>query len=113
MDREALDIIFGISRFYSYVFGRYFTLITDRGPLTRIFIHNRASLQMTTVHFLRSTSFPLNFDFMLGKENGNADCLCQVLSCQKVASTDILINEEVNHIYSESIFANFKYYHHC
>lgn len=33
LDREALSLVFGVSKFYQYIYGRHFTLVTDHKPL--------------------------------------------------------------------------------
>lgn len=57
LDREALAVVFGVSRFYNYLFGRHFFLVTDNRPLYRIFGHNKALPQMTSSRLLRYASF--------------------------------------------------------
>lgn len=36
IDKEALAIVFGVRRFYQYLFGRKFTLVTDNKPIAQI-----------------------------------------------------------------------------
>lgn len=108
LDREALGIMFGVTRFFNYLFGKKFTLITDNEPLTRIFHPNKPLPQMTSARLLRYASFLSGFDynvqFKKGKDNENVDCLSRASITQTKTSTDGLIGEEVNSIYSELIF---------
>ena len=40
VDREDLAIIWGVKRFFKYICGRKFTLITDNEPLSRLLVSN-------------------------------------------------------------------------
>lgn len=37
LDREAVSILFGVTKFHQYLYGRHFTLVTDNKPLHYIF----------------------------------------------------------------------------
>lgn len=108
LDREALAIIFAVTRFYNYIYGRNFLLVTDNEPLSRIFGHNRASPQMTSARLLRYASFLSGFDYTVkykkGKENENVDCLSRAPVLQDSKTFDILLNEEVEQLHSDTLF---------
>lgn len=70
LDREALAIIFAVSRFYNYLYGRHFYLVTDNEPLSRIFSENRALPQMTSARLLRYASFLSGFDYSVKFKKG-------------------------------------------
>ena len=36
VEKEALSLVFGIKRFYQFLYGRHFMLVTDHKPLTAI-----------------------------------------------------------------------------
>lgn len=108
LDREALAIIFAVSRFYNYVYGRHFYLVTDNAPLSRIFAENRSLPQMTSARLLRYASFLSGFDYTLkckkGKNNENVDCLSRAPLHRRGKTMDMILNEEVNQLYTESVF---------
>ena len=45
LDREALALVYGVTKFHQYLYGRDFTLVTDHKPLTYLFSSNRAVLR--------------------------------------------------------------------
>ena len=42
IEREELAVIFGVSKFHKYIYGREFTIITDHKPLLGLFKEDRA-----------------------------------------------------------------------
>ncbi|GBM03698.1 Retrovirus-related Pol polyprotein from transposon 17.6 [Araneus ventricosus] len=63
LDREALAIIFGVSHFINYIYGRHFVLITDNQPLSRIFHPKTGFPKMTSARLLRYASFLAGYDY--------------------------------------------------
>ena len=41
LDREGLNLIFGVKKFHQYLYGAAFTLLTDQRPLLGILCENR------------------------------------------------------------------------
>ncbi|KAI5731266.1 hypothetical protein M8J77_007169 [Diaphorina citri] len=108
LDREALAIIFGVTHFYKYLFGRHFLLITDNQPLSRILHPYKALPQMTSARLLRYASFLSGFNYSVqfkrGELNQNADCLSRAPVQPHQISHDQLIGNEVNQLCAETIF---------
>ena len=53
IEREALSIIYGVKKFYQYLYSRKFTLITDYKPLISIFSPNKNLPTMTVQRLQR------------------------------------------------------------
>lgn len=108
LDREALAIIFGVTHFYNYLFGKHFMLVTDNEPLSRILHPHKALPKMTSARLLRYASFLSGFDYTLkckkGEENQNVDCLSRATVHNPGVVKDI-IGEEANEICAQSIFS--------
>ncbi|GBN33495.1 Retrovirus-related Pol polyprotein from transposon 17.6 [Araneus ventricosus] len=97
LDREALAIIFGVSHFINYIYGRHFVLITDNQPLSRIFHPKTGFPKMTSARLLRYASFLAGFDYTVkfrkGLENQNVNCLSRAPVNQNCVSADVSIND--------------------
>lgn len=82
IDREALAIFFGESKFAHYLIGRKFTLQTDHKPLIAIFGDKRGIPTMAASRLQRWALFLSSFDFkieyIVGKNNVNADFLSRL-----------------------------------
>ncbi|XP_011171782.2 uncharacterized protein K02A2.6-like [Solenopsis invicta] len=110
LDREAVAIVFSIQKFYRYLYGRSFTLITDNRPLTRIFQQDAKLPAITSTRLLRYAAFLSNFDYKVkhrkAEEHGNVNYLSRAPweSSPVIQDEDEEINEQViNHISTSAI----------
>ncbi|XP_055714804.1 uncharacterized protein LOC129808923 [Phlebotomus papatasi] len=82
IDKEAYAIIFGIKKFYSYLYGRHFILITDNKPLSQIMNPEKGIPQYTALRMQHYSAFLKGFDFTLEhrktQSHGNADGLSRL-----------------------------------
>jgi hypothetical protein len=79
-----------VDRFFNYLFGRHFKLVTDNRPLTRIFYQNAKLPSVSSGRLLRYAIFLSLFDYEI--ENIVAGCLFGALIVQKEFSGDLAIN---------------------
>ena len=79
LEKEALAIVWGVSKFYQYLQGRHFTLITDHQPLTHIFSPSKAIPVTAAARIQRWAVFLSGFTYDIKYKNtkmhGNADGL--------------------------------------
>jgi len=105
IEKEGLSIVFGIKKFFKYLCGREFTLVTDHKPLLAIF-GPKSQLQSyvaTRLHHwqLFLSQFQYNVVYRSTHEHGNADALSR---CNTAAAAEINDVEAcVNFLVSETI----------
>lgn len=106
LDREALAIVFSVNRFFQYLFGRKFDLITDNQPLTRIFHPNNVP-PMSAGRLLRYAVFLRGFEYNIrhrkASEHSNVDYLSRSTVLENFKGIDSAINKEVEEIEQMSI----------
>ena len=82
IDKEALAIIFGVTKFYQYVYGRKFTLRTDHKPLEHILGANQEISKMAANRLQRwaitLSAYQYDLQYVKGKENLLADPLSRL-----------------------------------
>ncbi|GBM45039.1 Retrovirus-related Pol polyprotein from transposon 17.6 [Araneus ventricosus] len=108
LDREALAIIFGVSCFINYIYGRHLVLITNNHPLSRILFPKTGLPKMTAARLLRYASFLAGFDYTVkfrkGLENQNVDCLSRAPVKQNFISADVSVNDEIHKVCASAVF---------
>lgn len=82
VDKEAYAIIFGVKKFYQYIFGRKFTLVTDNKPVSQILAPNKGLPTLSALRmqhyavFLESIDYDIRYQS--SKENANADAMSRL-----------------------------------
>lgn len=106
LDREALAIIFAVDKFFMYVYGRKFKLITDNRPLNWIFHHNTKMPTMTAGRLLRYASFLSTFEYeiehRMAEYHTNVDYFSRVKFKSKTTQ-EYPLNQEATEIHDQVI----------
>ena len=80
--KEGLSCIFGIKRFYDYLLGRHFDLVTDHKPLLGFLKEDLATPLQASARIKRWSLFLSNFEYTLAFRNtaahANADALSRL-----------------------------------
>lgn len=80
LDREAVAIYWAIKKFFVYLYGTLFTLITDNKPFTRIFKTDSSLPAITSSRLLRYASFLAEFQYQLKHRSANQQTNVDYLS---------------------------------
>ena len=79
IQKEALAIVFGLKKFYQYLFGRKFVLVTDHRPLLALFGPGKDVLLLAANRLaqwaLMLSQFNYKIEFRKTKDHANADAL--------------------------------------
>ncbi|XP_046601337.1 uncharacterized protein K02A2.6-like [Neodiprion lecontei] len=82
IDREALALVFAVTRFHQYLAGRKFILTTDHKPLLGIFNPTKPTPEIVSPKIFRYSRTLSAYNYELihrpGKKNGNADMLSRL-----------------------------------
>ncbi|XP_055910621.1 uncharacterized protein LOC129944986 [Eupeodes corollae] len=82
IDKEAYAIIYGIRKFYQYLFGRKFILVTDNKPISQIFSPHKGLPTLSATRMQHYAIFLESFDFEIrlkrSKDNANADAVSRL-----------------------------------
>jgi hypothetical protein len=82
IQKEALAIIFGLNKFYQFLFGRPFILVTDHKPLIALFGPHKETPSLAANRLarwaLQLSQFDYRIEYRPTKDHGNADALSRL-----------------------------------
>ena len=99
IEKEGLAIIFAVTKFYMYLFGRKFTLRTDHKPLLKIFASDSATTVLAAARLqhwsLLLSWYHYEIEFKSSAEVASADALSRLpIQYRK----DAIVEEEIFHV---------------
>ena len=81
LEREALGIVFRVTKFHQYIYGRQFTLITDNRPLAGILGPKRGIPPIAEMQLRQRAVISADTYMVITKsttDNANADCMSRL-----------------------------------
>ena len=82
IQKEALSIVFGLKKFYQYLYGRKFHLVTDHRPLLAMFGPSKPTPALAANRLARWALLLSQFDYTVEyrrtNDHGNADALSRL-----------------------------------
>ena len=82
LDRETLAIMFGVSKFHQYLYGRHFLIYSDHKPLMHIFSEAKSAPAMVSARLQRwaltLSAYQYSIKYQEGDLMGNADALSRL-----------------------------------
>ncbi|XP_041369851.1 uncharacterized protein K02A2.6-like [Gigantopelta aegis] len=98
LDKEGLAMIFGVKKFYQYLYGRSFKITTDHKPLLGLLGENKGIPSMASARLQRwaltLAAYDYHLEYKSGKENENSDALSR-LQLPYFPETVPLLGEEI------------------
>jgi hypothetical protein len=94
IEREALSIVYGVSKFRQFLYGRTFTLVTDHKPLVTLFNPSKSIPEVAADRIKRWAiylmSYSYNLKYRSSEKHSNADVLSRLpLNFTSNISSDI------------------------
>ena len=80
LEKEGLSCVFGVKRFYSYLFGHHFTLVTDHKPLLGLLGEHKPTSPQASARVRRWSLYLSMFEYTLAFRNTTAHANADALS---------------------------------
>ena len=81
LDKEALAILFGVSKFHHYLYGRHFIIYSDHKPLMHILNQSKAVPVMASARLQRWALTLSSYHYSIKYRKGSHMCNADALSC--------------------------------
>ncbi|KAL6471846.1 hypothetical protein MHYP_G00204960 [Metynnis hypsauchen] len=82
LDKEGLAVVFGVTKFHKYLYGRQFAIVTDHKPLISLFSEMRAIPQMTSPRIQRwavtLAAYEYTIIYKVGRDHTNTYALSRL-----------------------------------
>ncbi|XP_055522539.1 uncharacterized protein K02A2.6-like [Wyeomyia smithii] len=93
LHREALGIVFGLTKFFKYIYGKRFKVVTDNKPLASIFNFKKGIPSLTVTRLQKYVHMLSIFDFEIeyrpGSKISNADALSRLPTQRETGIEDV------------------------
>lgn len=93
LDREAYAIIFGIKKFYQYVYARHFILQCDNKPITQIFAPTKGLPTLSATRMQHYAIFLASFDYEIRYRKSSDHCNADAFSRLPEKHTTQVVSE--------------------
>ena len=107
IEKEALAIIFGVTKFHQFLFGRKFTLLTDHKPLTLILGPKKGIPVLAASRLQRwaiqLSAYQYDICFRTTTKNGNADTLSRFPLPETCNESESIFFVEANEMNREQV----------
>ncbi|XP_031332533.1 uncharacterized protein K02A2.6-like [Photinus pyralis] len=94
IDKEAYSIVYGVKKFFYYLFGRNFTLYTDHKPLVHIFSPVASLPSLTATRMQHYALFLQGFKYNIKYKNTTKHANADAMSRLPTKSTDNYLYDE-------------------
>lgn len=103
LDKEALAIVWAVKKFFFYLCGRHFTLVTDHQPLKYIFSPDKGIPAMSAARQQRYAVFLSGFDYSIEYRNSEANANADSLSRLPLQDQGEITEEDTDDLFYKEI----------